>query len=591
MGWIVAAVSLASTLFFAMRSPVNSPSGDLISFSVLPPEKTAFSAAINTTVNVPQFALSPDGRAVVFGAQAPGAKPTLWVRFMEQVSARELAGTEDAQDPFWSPDGRWIGFYAAGKLKKIPASGGPVQVVTEAASDFRGGTWGPGDTILFGSGSEIVGVNSAGGKTTPVTTSTASHNDRTPHFLPDGNHFLYSIQAGASDQTGVYVGSLDSKTNKLLIHVASSAVYVSPGYLLFVDGDALLAQGFDAERLELKGQPFVVAEHVGRNSALMSAVSASGTGTIAYAAAISQNGRLTWIGRDGNPLDLAAIPEGDYTDFRLAPDEKHVATSLVDPKTGNIEIWLADLVRNNTARFAFGGVINASVLWSPDGGRLAFRGFRNGGLIEFFQRSAAGGGSDQPVLRAEAYRAAQILSLNLIPTDWSPDGRHIIFSVPSPASGNDLWLAPLTEDGKPAKFIASPYEEMQGNFSPDGRLAAYTSNESGKFEIYVETFPRTDRRAKVSTNGGYEPRWRADGGELYYLSDERKLMAVSVGAGPSFGVPKPLFQTRVAPGVTANRTHYVPSRDGRRFLVNQSIDAVPNAITVVLNWTTTINKK
>jgi len=590
--WIAAALFLGAALFFAIRPSINSPSGEPISFPVFAPEKTAFSAAINTTVNVPEFALSPDGRVLVFSAEAPGTKPTLWVRSMELVSARELAGTEDAQDPFWSPDGRWIGFFAAGKLKKIPAAGGPVQVVAETGTDFRGGTWGPEDTILFGSGSEILRVNSAGGKTTPVTIINASlvETDRNPHFLLDGNHFLYSIQAGMTDQTGVYVGSLDGKTKTLLIHVATRAVYVPPGYLLFIDGDTLLAQGFDAGRLELKGQPFVVAEHVGRNSALMSAVTASRTGTIAYAGAISQNGRLTWIDRDGNPLGLAGIPEGDYTDFRLSPDEKHLATSLVDSKTGSIEIWLADLVRNNTSRFAFGAVINASVLWSPDGGTLAFRGFRRG-LIEFFQRSAAGGGNAQPVLQAEAYRTAQIPSINLIPTDWSPDGRRIIFSAPSPASGNDLWLLPLAEDGKPAKFIASPAEEMHGNFSPDGHLVAYTSNESGKFEVYVETLPRSDRKWPVSTNGGYEPRWRADGGEIYYLSEDRKLMAVSVGAGPSFAVPKTLFQSRVPAGVTANRTHYVPSRNGRRFLVNQSGDAAPNPITVVLNWTAALTKK
>ncbi|OLD69945.1 MAG: hypothetical protein AUI45_06105 [Acidobacteria bacterium 13_1_40CM_2_56_11] len=594
-GWIAAALFLGSTLFFAIRSSISLPSGDSISFPVFPPEKTAFSAAINTTVNVPEFALSPDGHVLVFSAEVAGAKPTLWVRSLEQVRARELAGTEDAQDPFWSPDGRWIGFFAAGKVKKIPAAGGPVQVVAETGTDFRGGTWGSEDTILFVSGiGEILRVNSAGGKTTPVTILNASHNvatNRTPHFLPDGSHFLYSIQAGITDQTGVYVGSLDGKTKKLLIQVATSAVYVPPGYLLFVDGDTLLARGFDAERLELKGQPFVVTEHVGRNSALMSAVSASHTGTIAYAGVISQNGRLTWIDRGGNPIGSIGTPEGDYTDFRLSPDEKHLATSLVDPKTSSTEIWLADLVRNNTSRFAFGGVINASVLWSPDGGRLAFRAFRHEGLIEFFQRSAAGGGNDQPILQAEAYRTAQILSNNVIPTDWSPDGLRIIFSTPSPASGNDLWLLPLSGDGKPTKFIESPAEELHGNFSPDGHLVAYTSNESGKFEVYVETFPRSDRRWPISTNGGYEPRWRADGSEIYYLSEDRKLMAVSVGAGPSFGVPKPLFQTRVSPGVTANRNHYVPSRDGRRFLVNQSVDAAPSPITVVLNWPATLNNR
>src|SRR5262249_37361063 len=234
-------------------------------------------------------------------------------------------------------DSRWIGFFAAGRVKKIPAAGGPVQVVAEG-TDFRGGTWGPDDTILFVSAGLILRVNAVGGETTPVTIINATPNVetyRTAYFLPDGHHFLYSIQAGMADRTGIYVGSLDGKTKKLLIHVAASAVYVPPGYVLFVDGDTLLAQRFDAERLELVGQPVVAAEHVGRNSALTSAVAASPTGTIAYASAISQNGRLTWVDRGGNPLGLAVTAEGDYTDFRLSPDEKHLATSLVDPKTSN----------------------------------------------------------------------------------------------------------------------------------------------------------------------------------------------------------------------------------------------------------------
>jgi eukaryotic-like serine/threonine-protein kinase len=211
-------------------------------------------------------------------------------------------------------------------------------------------------------------------------------------------------------------------------------------------------------------------------------------------------------------------------------------------------------------------------------------------VIEFYQRSAAGGGSDRLVLSSMAYRAAHISSNNLVPSDWSPDGRQLIFSVPAPASGYDLWLLPLGEEGKPTKLIASPADEMHGNFSPDGRLVAYTSNESGKFEVYVQTVPPSDRKWLISTNGGYEPRWRADGREIYYLFEDRKLMAVSVGAGPSFGIPKPLFQTLVPAGVTANRTHYVPSRDGQRFLVNLATGAVVSPITVVLNWTATLKE-
>jgi dipeptidyl aminopeptidase/acylaminoacyl peptidase len=345
---------------------------------------------------------------------------------------------------------------------------------------------------------------------------------------------------------------------------------------------------FDAQRLELNGQPFLVAEHVGRNSGFMSAVSASRTGTIAYAGPISQSGRLAWIDRRGNLLGWPSTPEGDYTDFRLSPDEKRLAASLVDPKTNAVEIWLTDLARGSTSRVAFGALIAASALWSPDGTRLFFRSNRNG-IIELYERSAAGGGDARLVMTAEAYRTAQMTPF-LIPTDLSPDGRDVLFSAPAPASGNDLWLLPLGEEGKPAKFIASPADEMQGTFSPDGRLVAYTSNVSGKFEVYVDTVPRSDRTWPVSTNGGYEPRWRADGREIYYLSEDRKLTAVPVGAGPSFGIPSPLFQTRVPAGVTAIRTHYVPSRDGQRFLVNMALDAVVSPITVVLNWTTTPKK-
>jgi Tol biopolymer transport system component len=593
VAWIAAALFLGAALFFAARPSITSSSGDPISFAVFPPEKTAFSAALNTTVNVPSFALSPDGRALAFSAEVPGARPMLWLRSVDQVSARQLAGTENAQDPFWSPDGRWIGFFADGKLKKVPAAGGAVQVITQTATDFRGGTWGPDDTILFGSGTDpILRVNAAGGKTTAVTVIDASSQEgthRNPHLLPDGHHFLYSIFGRRQDQSGVYAGSLDDKTKKALIRRYSSAVYTPPGYLLFVDGETLLGQALDAERLELKGQPFLVAEHIGRNTAFMSAVSASRIGTIAYAGIISHNGRLAWLDRGGNPLGSIATPEGDYADFRLSPDERRLAASLVDPKTNAVEIWLTDLARNSTSRLASGALVTASAVWSPDGTRLMFRSNRSG-TVEFFQRSAAGGGTDRLVLGGEALRAAQVPSVNVVPTDWSPDGRNIIFQVAAAASGNDLWLLPLGEGGKPEKFIASPGDDMHGNFSPDGHLVSYTSNESGRFEVYVETIPRSDRKWPVSTNGGYEPRWRADGGEIYYLSEDRQLMAVPVGAGPSFGIPKALFQTRVAAGVIGNRTHYVPSRDGKRFLVNMALDAPISPITVVVNWTATLKK-
>jgi Tol biopolymer transport system component len=343
----------------------------------------------------------------------------------------------------------------------------------------------------------------------------------------------------------------------------------------------------------VSGEPVFVAEHAGRATGRgASAVTAARNGTIAYAATLSVNGRLTWFDRGGKPLGPAG-PEGDYVDFRLSPEETSVAASLVHPKAGTVDIWITDLARGNRSRFSSGEALTASVAWSGDGSRLVYRNNnRDGGAAnQFFRRSAGGGGAEEVLLTLETARAAQIRGANLVPTDCTPDGAHILFIVSAPDSGNDLWVLPLAGDRKPFRYLATPAEEMHGNFSPDGHFVAYTSNESGRYEVYVETFPRSDQRWPVSTNGGYEPRWRADGREIYYLSEDRKLMAVSVDARPSFGVPMPLFQTRVPSGVSANRTHYVPSRDGKRFLVNAQIgDSSPTPITIVLNWTALLKK-
>jgi Tol biopolymer transport system component len=263
---------------------------------------------------------------------------------------------------------------------------------------------------------------------------------------------------------------------------------------------------------------------------------------------------------------------------------------LLTPKTNYPDIWLRDLARGSTSRVTSGPMINASPVWSPDGAKLIFRTNRKG-LIEFYQKSAFGGGNEEAVLPLEAQLAAGTQSVNLVPTDWSPDGRNIVYSVSEVASGYALWLFPLAANAKPLRLLGSSSDNLHANFSPNGRLVAYSSNESGRFQVYVQTFPLSERKWPVSTNGGYEPRWRGDGGEIYYLSEDRKLMAVSVSAGPKFGVPKALFQTRVPEGVEAFRTHYVTTRDGRRFLVNtQTGDPAPNPITVVLNWTAEVKR-
>jgi Tol biopolymer transport system component len=590
-GWIAALVLLGASSFFLARSYAPAPMiGDVVSFAMYPPEGAAFSSAPNTTVSTPQFAISPDGRTVVFAAAMPGGRSVLWRRAIADVAAQVLPGTEDAVGPIWSPDGREVAFFSEGKLKKIPLAGGAAQVIAQTATDVRGATWGPDDTILFASGTApIHRVSSAGGSVTSATVMDASQegSHRYPYFLPDGRHFLYTI-SGSPDRTGVYVGSLDGTTKKRLIPTTTSAVYARPGYLLFVDGDTLLGQAFDADRLEVSGQPFLVAEHVGRSSAFQAAISVSGTNALAFANTISSPGMLTWFDRDGTPTGTADV-EGDHPDFRLSPDEHLLATSLLDPKTSTTDVWIIDLARGSRTKLTRGGQISAAAIWSPDGTTVVFRTNRSG-AVELYGRSAGGSGDEEPVLPHAMARAAQIQSTNLVDSDWSPDGQSILLSAPSGVSGHDLWLLPLAEK-KPMKILASPSDEMHGNFSPDGKLIAYTSNESGRYEVYVQTFPRAERRWPVSSNGGYEPRWRADGREIYYLSENRTLMAVAVRPGPAFDVPKPLFQTRVSPGVTSNRTHYVVSRDGQRFLVNtQANDLTATPITLVLNWTAALGK-
>jgi eukaryotic-like serine/threonine-protein kinase len=589
--WITAAASLSMALFLALRPAPPPAAGGVVRLSINPPEKMFFTGQNTATVGAPDFVLSPDGRSIVFAAAAPGARSTLWHRSLETETASLLAGTEGAELPFWSPDNRWVGYFADGKLKKIPPRGGPSQVVANALN-ARGASWGSDETILFGSGDGgIFRVSSSGGTGTRVTELDATRQEgshRFPQWLPNGRHFLFSVRSGLADQAGVYAASLDGKIKKLLIRGLTNALYASD-YLFFMDGDTLMGQAFDANLLELSGQPFVVQGRVGRSSTGNGSFSACSAGVLAHADTLSQHSRLTWFDRSGNPSESVG-PPGDYTDFRLSPDQTRLAASVADTKTGFADIWLTDLSRGSTAPFTFGPAVNASPVWSPDGTRVAFRTSRNGGMVEFYRKSAGGGGKEEPILPEEAARDAGVQSTNLYLSDWSPDGRYLLFST-NAASGWDLWLLPLAGAPKPVSLLSAPGDQLHGNFSPDGRLVAYSSSESGKFEVHVQTFPLSDRQWTISTVGGTEPRWRADGREIYYLSEDRNLMVVPVGPGPSFGTPRQLFLTRVPGGVNALRTHYVPSRDGQRFLLNtQSANPVPTPITIVLNWTAGLKK-
>jgi Tol biopolymer transport system component len=594
LGWVTAAVLAAALLFLALLNRSGRDAGKVVRLAFNPPEKSLIvSDALGNTVPVQQFALSPDGRTIALVAALQEGHTTLWLRSLDDVNPRPLSGTEFASSPFWSPDGHWIGFFAEGKIKKIPASGGPVQVLASAGIP-RGASWGRDETILFAKGNTgILRLPANGGTVSEVTrldSSLQEGSHRWPSFLPDGRHFLYVIRSGLPEQQGVYAGSIDGKTKKRLLPLDSAAVYAEPGYLLYLDGDTALAQPFDSNRLELSGQPLMVAGQVGRASSGYLAMSVSGSSILAYSAPMMRPGRLTWFDRDGKSLGTVGA-EGNYIDFRLSPDESRLAATLVDPKLGRTDIWLTDIARGSTLRLTSGFSLNASPIWSPDGTWITYRTVRKG-LAEFYRKSANGGGSDEAVLLEKMQREVLPESNVWVPTDWSPDGRHILYSTST--SNVQLWLLPISlggDAGRPFKLIDSPADVMHGNFSPDGHLIAYCSNESGAWEVYAQTFPLSDRKWKISTDSGYQPRWRADRREIYYLNRARKLMGVPVTVGPSFGVPKSLFQTQVPSGMNSINLHYVPSRDGRRFLVNTQIgEPTPTPITVVLNWTAALKK-
>lgn len=588
LAWSVAIILLAAIGFYGDAQWHLPPTGETVRVAVSPAGKAVFSRPIDVTAPIPQFAVSPDGRAMVYVAALPGVDPLLWLRPLSQLDAHPLPGTEHAAQPFWSPDSRWIAFFAGGKLKKIPAEGGAVEEIAEGIQDPRGGTWGPDDSILYSFGnSPVYRVPVNGGQATPVTKLDAERQERShrwPHFLPSGKHFLYTVRGGQANQREILAGSLDGKIRKQIARVDSGAIYVPPGFLLYVDGGRVMGQRFDADRLAASGTPFILGDGVGLSSLGNGALSAATSGILAYADGLPQAGRLSWFDRGGRNVGSEEI-EGDYADFRLSPDDSTLAFSRFNPASGLADIWMRDLVRGSNAKVTQGTALNASPVFSPDGNSLAFRTNQNGSM-EFFRQRVAGGEVATAVFPDGMQRAAGIDSPNLVPTDWSRDGAYLLFSVSTMGSGFNLWTLPMSGDRKAARWSSSTSDELHGDLEPDGRFVAYTSNFSGKFEVYVEALPLPGRKWTISTDGGYEPRWRADGRELYYLSEDRKLMSVAVLPGPSFGKPQILFQTRVPAGVSAFRTHYVPSRDGQRFLVNtQSDELIPPSITVTLNWT------
>ncbi len=504
----------------------------------------------------------------------------LWLRDFDSPTAQPLSGTEVAWAPFWSPDSRFIAFTADSSLKKVPATGGPAETIAASPADY-GGTWNRDGVILFstGPGSAILRVPSAGGSPTPVTSLDASQQalwHAWPYFLPDGKHFLYTIIASNSENSGIYVGSLDSKDTKLILKAHSSALYAPPGYLFFNRVGTLLAQPFDADRLELKGDAIPIAEGVQFNAAnAKAAVTVSANGVLAYrlVPSAAQN-KLVWVDRKGAELPLAAPPHA-YRNPRLSPDGQRVAVTIDELGT---QEWLLDTKRGTLTRLTFEGSYNGALAWTPDGKRVAFGSDRAGQRNLFWQLADGSGGTE----RLATSDRSQIAS------SWSPDGQTLAFEQTNPGTGYDLFVYRLG-DRKVQTFLQTRFNEIAPRFSPDGRWLAYASDESGRNEVYVQPYPGPGGKWQISTEGGTEPVW-ARNGELFYRNGD-KMMAVATNTKANFSAdtPKVLFEGHYATYNTMPAYDVTP--DGQRFLLAKTAEQGPQEISVVLNWTEELKQK
>jgi serine/threonine protein kinase len=526
------------------------------------------------------FALSPDGKKIVFVASAEG-RPRLWLRSLETGVTRPLERTEGAMFPFWAPDSRSVGFFALEKIIRIDIDTNAVQVIGPAIVP-AGAAWSRGGQILFPMvpDSALMTMPDRGGR--PVQASgppiEAGTGQRFPQFLPDGRRFLYYV----SESRGVFLGALDEVERRRLFDADSAAVLLTPGHVLFVRQGSLYKQNFDFDRAAVVGEPTRIADRVVVDALGAAAVSASAVGSFVFrTGSFNQRRQLVWVDRSGSVQGKVGEPDAAITvNPALSPDGRRVA--MTRSTDGNADIWILDVARNVLNRFTFDPGPDICPIWSPNGTELLFSkpGEARAGFV--LHRKAFAGGLETVLFDQGKIGFG-------IAMDWSRDGRIALFRTNTPETGWDIWAVPMEGEQTPRAIAQSRFDERTAQLSPDVTLIAYESNESGPFEIYVQPFPGPGAKARVSTAGGSQVRWRADGRELFYMAPDGRLMAVSVGrtsAGqpPELGSPVALFSANVESAIRGGISHeYAVSNDGQRFLMNTYTEHTGSPITLVLN--------
>jgi Tol biopolymer transport system component len=525
--------------------------------------------------------ISPDGQRLAYQAQPGDEKRAIWVRTVSGDTAQKLSGTEDVTaGPVWSPDSRYLAFFADGKLKKVDVASGTVQVIGNISPQTRGFTWSREGVILLARFSDnvIVRVADTGGAVEPVMPLDAGRKETihaVPLFLPDGNHFFYAVVSEIPENAGIFVGSLDGKTRTRVMPLPNrinGMAYVPPGYLI-LSGEILSAQRFDENRLTLEGKPIPIADAI-------DGFSVSNTGLLFYrrASAATPVRQLTWFDRTGKQEGQVGAP-ANYGGVELSPNGDRAA---VDINTGgNRDIWVIDIARAVPSRITFDPSSDWSSSWSGDGSRLLFASNR-GGSNKTYSKSSSGVGSEELVFGSDRSET---------PVNWSRDGKYVVLSRPKGGNtqNSDTWLLEMFGEKKATPFAESPFDKVHARVSPDSRWIAYATNDSGTYQIVVQSFPDPNGgKWQITAQGGVEPKWRRDGRELYYLALDGKLMAVPIKADQTFeaGTPTPLFET----ALPVNRNTPVRDRrydvgpDGRFLIAVPGAAGAPTAITAVVNW-------
>jgi Tol biopolymer transport system component len=579
--FFIAAVTLGVLLFRSLNRTQPESSSALQRLSIVLPENTILNSS----------AISPDGKYLAYVINRTTGFSKLWLRSMDSTEAQEIPGTENATLPFWSPDSRSIGFFTESEMKKWTIGGGPPETLSEVQLP-KGGTWNQYGDILFapkGPGG-IYRISERGGEATPVTLPDASRNEARhvfPQFLPDGRHFFYLVRGNQ----GVYIGSLDSKDRKQIFRESTPVRYIEPGYLFFVQNDKLMVQRFDKNRLELTGSAIPIADNT--SSHVSGPEFSASENILVYGSGEAWASQPIWFDRSGKQSSpLKNYPPtvgepGNYVFSDLSPDNKRLLTEK------NGVMWMVDLLTGYFSRYA---MTNESIaVFSPDGSQVVYATFDTSASkdkdLNVYKRPSSGTGKAEVLFKPPLGGTSDL--------SWSADGKFITFTAPGgPKYNFDLWVLPLDGKRKAFPYLQTEAREENPVLSPDGKWVAFQSYQMGQCEVYVRSFPLEDGAIwAISTDGGEKPIWRRDGKELFYLTLDKKLMAVEVQTGETFKIStaKVLFQTHAQPrintwGIGGEKQYFVSS-SGTHFLINTLIDKTDQAeIGVLVNWKSLLTK-